>query len=500
MKTIVIGSGMAGLTAALTLLREGHEVEIFEQAVVPGGVTRGLEQDGLSWDYGQLNYEGLGKNDPLGSALDKLGILQHLTILPDHRDYLFPDFELRAPAEYAGPKWRIEELKRLFPGDTAGLERYWKDYIRFTRLMTLARRLETGGVWIKILFYAALLPLLPKAKWTAEKILSHYFKSDKLKAVFVSILADFFTPPSQFQGLGVFAMNAEKCYDERIPATIARNAEGLGLNSIAGGSRALTDAFVKEINKAGGVLHLKCAVMKILTENNQVTGILDQNGVTHFCEKVIASGGAEETLIGLLEEGTLPAEFTQKVKEIPLMDSVFMLHLGVDKAWPEVLKTSSTYFYGSYDIEGQVKLARAGEYHEGAAGFVVHVPKMKLTGANPVGRYAMTIYTICPERLNGGGWQQDKEKYADILLEHAEKRLPELRQHIKTAIVVTPDDLREITHLRHHAFGGVAPIMGAWKVPHKTPIEGLWFIGAQSESGGGVNGVIPAAYRTAKKV
>lgn len=500
MKVIVIGSGAAGLTAALTLLREGHAVEIFEQAAVPGGVTRGLEQDGLWWDYGQLNYEGLGKNDPLGGVLEKLGVRQHLTILPDHRDYLFPDFELRAPAEYAGPKWRIEELKRLFPEEADGLERYWKDSIRFMRLVTLGRRLEDGGWRAKMPFYAALLPLLPKLKWTAERLLNHYFKSDKLKAVFVSILADFFTPPSQFQGLGVFAMNIEKVYDERIPAKIAPNAEGLGLYSIAGGTRALTDAFMKEISKAGGVLHLNCAVRKILTENKRVTGIVDQNGVLHACERVLASGGARETLIDLLEEGTLPGEFTQKVKEIPLMDSVFMLHLGVDKAWPEVLKTSSTYFYGSYDIEGQVKQAREGVYHEGAAGFVVHVPKMKLSGANPTGRYTMTIYTICPERLNGGGWQQEKEKYADKLLEHAEKRLPELRKHIKTAIVVTPDDLREITHLRHHAFGGIAPIMGAWRVPHQTPVEGLWFIGAQSESGGGVNGVIPAAYKTAKKI
>jgi len=175
-----------------------------------------------------------------------------------------------------------------------------------------------------------------------------------------------------------------------------------------------------------------------------------------------------------------------------------MLHLGVDTTWPEVLKTSSTYFYGSYDIEGQVKQAREGVYHEGAAGFVVHVPKIKLTGAKPADKYAITIYTICPERLDGGGWESRKEELADKLLEHAEKRLPGLRKHITTAVVVTPDDLRRITHLQHHAFGGIAPILGAWKVPHQTPVEGLWFVGAQSESGGGVNAVVPAAHKIAR--
>jgi len=33
-----------------------------------------------------------------------------------------------------------------------------------------------------------------------------------------------------------------------------------------------------------------------------------------------------------------------------------------------------------------------------------------------------------------------------------------------------------------------------------TSIEGLWFVGAQSEIGGGVNNVIPGAYRVAKNI
>jgi phytoene dehydrogenase-like protein len=499
MKTIVIGSGVAGLTVALTLLRAGQEVEIFEQAAQPGGVTQGLEQDGFQWDYGQLNFEGLSKADPLGRVLNDLGVLDHLTVFPDHRDYIFPDFDLRAPAEYAGPKWRIDKLKTLFPEETKGLDRYWKDYIRFTRLVTLGGRLEKGGFWAKIPFFAALLPPLSKLKWSAEKLLDHYFKSDKLKAVFVSILADFFTPPSQFQGLGVFALNSEKAYDERIPAHLARNADCIGLYTIAGGTKALTDAFVEEITNHGGSIHLNRTVKQINVANNHVTGVTDQTGKIYPCDCILASGGARETLIDLLEPGTLPEDFTQKVKAIPLMDSVFMLHLGVDHAWPEVLRTSSTYFYGSYDIEGQVKLARDGIYHEGAAGFVVHVPKMRLTGADPKGRYAMTIYTICPERLNGGNWQQEKERFADKLLEYAEERLAGLRKHIKTAIIVTPDEFRQITYLQHHAFGGIAPILGAWKVPHQTPVKGLWFIGAQSESGGGINAVVPAAHRIAMK-
>ncbi len=445
MKTIIIGSGLAGLTAALTLRRAGHEVEIIEQAAVAGGVTRGYNQDGFSWDFGQLNIEAMGENEPVGSVLKKLGILEKLEVFPEHREYIFPDFEIRVPESYGGVQWRIETLKQLFPDEVKGLDRYWADYVRFTRLMTLARRMETGGFLDKMAFYLSLLPLLPRKDWTAERLMEHYFRSKKLQAVFISILADFFTPPSQFMGLGVFALNSEKAYDHRMPAHLARNAEMIGLYTIRGGIKTLVEAFVDAIRAAGGEFTFNTMVKKILVTDNKVNGIIDQHGRTHLCDCVVASGGAKEALINLLDPGVLSASFTQRVKDLPLMDSVFMLHLGLDYGYPEVLRCTSTYFYGTYDVEGQVKLARQGIYHEGAAGFVVHLPSLRSPEMAPGGKHAMTIYTICPDKLVNGDWEQDRETYAEKLLEHAEKYLPELRSHVLTRVIVTPADLRRIT-------------------------------------------------------
>lgn len=58
---------------------------------------------------------------------------------------------------------------------------------------------------------------------------------------------------------------------------------------------------------------------------------------------------------------------------------------------------------------------------------------------------------------------------------------------------LTPVDFCARTHLAHRAFGGVRPVLDAWRVPHQSPVEGLWFVGAQSESGGGVNSVMAGA-------
>jgi phytoene dehydrogenase-like protein len=83
---------------------------------------------------------------------------------------------------------------------------------------------------------------------------------------------------------------------------------------------------------------------------------------------------------------------------------------------------------------------------------------------------------------------------------YGEQHIPGLREHTLLRKIVTPEDFRKMTHLEHHAFGGLAPVMGAWRAAHQTPVAGLWFVGAQSESGGGMNNVIPGTYKVARKI
>jgi prolycopene isomerase len=188
------------------------------------------------------------------------------------------------------------------------------------------------------------------------------------------------------------------------------------------------------------------------------------------------------------------------LRAVPLMSSVFMVHLGVNFDPRPHIHGVCTYFYGTYDIDRAVDDAQGGVYHEGRDGFVVHIPSLHSPEMAPPGHHAMTIYTIAPDTLKEGAWDERKEEFTDKLIEYAEKHIPGLREHIQVCEVLTPKDFCTRTHLDHHAFGGIAPVLGSWRVPHQTPVQGLWFVGAQSESGGGVNAVMPAAYKTAQRI
>ena len=97
-QTIVIGSGAGGLSAALTLARQGFSVLLLEAMGSLGGYLNPFRRGGYTFDTG-LHYMGqLGKGEYFWRLLDKLGIADRIDFVelnPDGFDrYIFPDFEM----------------------------------------------------------------------------------------------------------------------------------------------------------------------------------------------------------------------------------------------------------------------------------------------------------------------------------------------------------------------------------------------------------------------
>jgi len=70
-RAVVVGSGMAGLTAAAYLARDGCDVDLFEQSDHIGGVTATLRLEEFAWDLGPLMLEGFGPGEPAGGCWPK---------------------------------------------------------------------------------------------------------------------------------------------------------------------------------------------------------------------------------------------------------------------------------------------------------------------------------------------------------------------------------------------------------------------------------------------
>ncbi len=504
MKIAIIGSGMSGLTAGAYLAKAGHAVTIYEQFPTPGGVTATVRQDGFGWDIGPLLMEGFAPGDRGRVILEELGVSEKVPAVHEDRELSMPGFTLRKPEKYEGPYWRRERLKKLFPEESAALDDYYRFSDRMIQLMSLARQAETTrglvGLVLKLRMALAFQAVKDKVNWNGGQLMDHYFKSPALKTFFLGIVADFGTAPSEFPALGGPSIHLETAFEKRIPAWPGTRSAQTAYTYILGGMQSLVDAVMGVVTVNGGKVLTNAEVRKIVIESGRAKGVELTGGRIEPADLVLASGGMLEVFFDLVGKDHLPEALVKQIEANRMMESVLMVQLGIDFDPTPYQPAALCYYYKTDDLETSVQRLRSGDYHEGKDGFLIYVPSLHSPSLAPAGKYAVTIYTVAPDTLSVGDWSSRKDELADKLVAEAEAHIPGLAAHTLTRLVLTPEDFRRRTHQKHHSFGGVPPVIGNKPPAHKTPIDGLWFIGAQSESTGGVMNVMTGAQKVAKRI
>src|SRR4030065_1373416 len=95
-------------------------------------------------------------------------------------------------------------------------------------------------------------PLKPMAGWSASQLMDHYFKSPVLKTMFLGIVADFVTAPSEFPALGVPSIHLETAFDKRIPTYPGTKSAQTAYTYILNGCQTLVDAVMSVVTDNGG--------------------------------------------------------------------------------------------------------------------------------------------------------------------------------------------------------------------------------------------------------
>jgi phytoene dehydrogenase-like protein len=392
----------------------------------------------------------------------------------------------------------------LFPYEQQGLNRFYKFYNQMMDLFTLNIRAETARKpklwWLKFRMWRLYNKIKAKESWSAQELMDHFFVDPRVKAVYTSILADFVTRPSQFPALGIPLLNVENSFDVRIPRKISAAGKRPSYHYILGGCENLAEAVASVIRKNSGLIYTNTTVNQIVIDGDRVKGVKLAGGQFIHADLVIATGGVRETFFNLVGKTCLPSAFVLDVEELPLMQSVLMVQVGIDYDPSPFQPGALCYYYGTYDIENGVDRCQRGEYHEGEDGFLIYIPTMHSPQLAPDGHHSITIYTIAPNQLQTGSWVTRRDELANQLLIEAEQVIPDLRKHAKVRVILTPDDFKNRLHQDHHAFGGLAPVMGKTGPGFRTPLIGLWFVGSQSKSGGGVQNVMIGARDAVREI
>lgn len=488
MKIAIIGAGLGGLTYGAFAAKDGHSIEIYDKNHAPGGVVALLEHEGYKFEQGPLLMGDMMPGESLHELLKELGITLE-TVRAD-RDIVMPDYDMIKPREFGGKYWRRDRLKELFPEDAKGINEYYEVYDHVMHLRWLGRQPQT--LWVKLNTKLAMLKLAPYAKMNADEFTRHFFKSEKICTLFTGIFADFCADPKEVQGLGVIFMNFESAFDMRIPLEEGKHYYG-GYCYFTGGCQKLPEALADYIESKGGRFHYGTVVQKVLIEDGKAVGIRLEDGTEVQADMVVGCGAGRDFFENMVGMEHLNAEYRQILTTYRPMEAVFMLHLGVDYDPMEHLRSALTYCYGMYDLSAATEKLRTNVYHGGDDGYLIFVPSHHAPDFAPEGRHCVTLYTVCPDTLSEGDWDDVKETYADRLIALAEKHLPDLSKHVVTRKIMTAKDYAAYTHMKKSSFGGVVPIWNQKNPPHITGIPGLVFVGQQSENGGGVGAVMVGA-------
>lgn len=419
---IIIGSGIGGLTAALTCARAKRDVLVLEAGKQFGGYLNPFARRHFHFDPG-VHY--IGEAGPGGSfrrVLDNLGLdqVEFRELDPEGFDrYNFPGYEVR---NCKGIERFRDRIAADVPEERDALHRFFELVLDFDRLGSLrlsgSARSRGSDIWKAALGAPGL------ARWsraTLKEMLDHYFKEPRAKAAIAGPVGDLGLPPSRLSALMHLGLLAHYAGGAYFPA---------------GGSGPLRDAFVEALREEGATLERNARVESILHSGGAVTGVQLVDGRVFRAPTVISNTQATDTyaMAGL---ETLTPRFQKKVRATEHSIGSIVICAGVDGALDTSgVGSANIWSYDNLDIDVAFGERAMSDYRE-CGSFFLTVPTNKDPegGLAPEGKQCVELVTLCGTEpfakwfggktmRRGEEYAQLKDEIAAFYLERAEKHLP----------------------------------------------------------------------------
>jgi phytoene dehydrogenase-like protein len=504
---IVIGGGHNGLVHAAYLARAGKKVLVLERRHVLGGaavteeVFPGFKFSVCSYVVSLLRPEIIRDLDLPSHGLEILPLDGTFTPLPNG-DYL----------------WRVNdhakarrEIARHSPLDAEAYEEYGRAMAEMGKFVKPLlgmtppdpSRLSLDALR-KLVFWGRRFRDLPEPdQWnqvqlmtmSAVDFLDQWFETDALKATMSAsgIIGTF---------LGVRSPGTAYVLLHHYMGEIDGAFRSWGFSR--GGTGAISNAIAESARVAGAEIRVQAPIARILVKNGRATGVALENGEQFEARVVSSSVDPRRTFIGMIEPSHLPDEFLEQVRRYKFRGSSGKVNLALD-ALPDFkcrpgpgahlrgaisISPSIDYMERAYDD------AKYGRYSRRPYIDVV-IPSLTDPSLAPPGQHVMSCFVqYAPYHLKEGTWDEQREAFADTVIDTLAEHAPNLKDIILHRQVLTPLDLeREFGLTEGNIFQGelsleqlffLRPVPG-W-VQYRTPIRGLYLCGSAAHPGGGIMG------------
>jgi len=454
---IVIGSGIGGLTAALTLARADKRVLLLEAGKAIGGYLNPFKRGAYEFNPG-LHYLGeCGPGQQFTRLLEMLGLSEDVKfheLSPNGFDRLvLPGYEVSMPKGHDAYEAR---LIADFPHERQGIAKFFRILREFAQNVTLlvdASGDKAPGRNIRR------TPLFFKyGRMTFSQLLDGLMGDTMLKAVLSAQYGNYGLPPQRASALVALATLQHYLTGAYFPI---------------GGSRALRDAFVDHLKKRRAEIRLRHAVEKILIANGRVQGVRCRNGEEFFSDCVISNADAAITYRDMVGLDNLPPKLREKVEHTQWSLSSICLFIGTDMDIRAAGMTDANIWtIANADSLPAYNTLLAGELPEEDSFFISSASLKQPRSVETTDKLNHTLEFVTsgpyelfskwvdkPTMKRGEDYEALKASLAERYLPHVERYVPGIRDNIRTLDVGTP-----VTNVTYAA----APL-GSIYGPEHTP-------------------------------
>ncbi len=465
-RTIVIGSGLGGAAATLTLAHAGLPVTLVEKNRALGGSCAQYEKRGFKLDVGTHMFS-RGPHGPLGDLLRRVGQpeaiqfkrtrdIAELRVRGVH-GMLDPIAVPASAARMPAFAWELVRAMGLSPSEAAKAGRLFACVLA----MPDERVRELDEV-------------------TVQDFLEPFGLHDGVAGLFGFLLGLYFVVPYWEASAG----EAIWCFQ--------RMLRDNHLSYPIGGSQAVPGTFCRIAEQHGAVLKTGAGVERILVESGRVTGVRLSTGEELPAECVISTSSMRTTALHLLEPGAAPQDWTDRARAIQGSYIAVQAKFAVDRRLVEAgaivggVGEDQDLFSMSLDqLRGLFQDVATGRIPR-CVPFYCPIPSNFDASLAPPGHQLLTACAVAP--TTDVQLLDPAERWETAMVEALHSVVPGLQEH---TVFVDRFSTRWLEKWIGKEYGPaistaqVPGQVGEARPPVTTPIEGLYIAGC----GAGARGV-----------
>jgi len=415
---IIIGAGIAGLSAGCYAQMNGFRSQIFELHSLPGGLCTAWERKDYVFD-GCIHYLlGSGEGQPYNQVWQELGAVKERQMI-DHTEFMrLTGSDGRTLIIYSDPDQLEQHMLSLSPEDE-GLIRSFVQGIRqfkhfdMSVLQQKPRGLMGLGDWMGL--GMKMLPFLPPTiRWglVSAADLGKRFKDPLLQRALPHVFG--WPEIPMMAGISLLA---------------SMNSGNAGFPT--GASLEFARAIEQRYLELGGEIHYNAQVEKILVEDGRAVGVRLYNDEVYHADYVISAADGRGTIFDMLEGEFMNNKLSRMYDGHLTLHSQVQISLGVNR------DLSTEPHWVTYLLDEPILLAGEEHYEIGVKHYCFD-PSLAPEGKSSLIMMLRSKYAYWQRIYGRKLYDTEQDQVSDILIDFLEKIYPGIHQDIEVIDEATP--------------------------------------------------------------